>query len=97
MGGFIVGFDQDDASVFTAQRELIARSPIPLAMVGLLTALPGTALWRRLAGEGRLRAGASGDTIPWAVAHAVMGTHMIRYTREEVLPRIEDALAEVAG
>jgi hypothetical protein len=30
-------------------------------MVGMLTALPGTALWRRLEREGRLRAEASGD------------------------------------
>ncbi len=30
-------------------------------MTGLLTALPGTALWRRLEGEGRLRAHSDGD------------------------------------
>jgi hypothetical protein len=33
----------------------LERAPIPLAMVGLLTALPDTALWRRLDSEGRLR------------------------------------------
>ena len=36
-------------------------SPIPLAMVGMLIALPGTALWRRLDAEGRLRTRTSGD------------------------------------
>lgn len=61
MGGFIVGFDSDDAATFAAQRGFLADAPIPLAMVGLLTALPGTALWRRLAREGRLRVRATGD------------------------------------
>src|SRR5262249_10806527 len=55
MAGFIVGFDSDDPSAFAAQLEFLADAPIPLAMVGILTALPGTQLWRRLEGEGRLR------------------------------------------
>jgi radical SAM superfamily enzyme YgiQ (UPF0313 family) len=49
MSGFIVGFDSDDANALAAQRRFLAAAPIPLAMVGLLTALPGTALWKRLA------------------------------------------------
>ncbi|MCA9674423.1 MAG: DUF4070 domain-containing protein, partial [Myxococcales bacterium] len=61
MGGFIVGFDSDDETCFAAQRAFLADAPIPLAMVGLLTALPGTALWRRLDGERRLRHRSSGD------------------------------------
>jgi radical SAM superfamily enzyme YgiQ (UPF0313 family) len=61
MGGFIVGFDADGPQAFAAQREFIANSPIPLAMVGLLTALPGTQLWRRLEREGRLRGTSNGD------------------------------------
>jgi len=59
--GFIVGFDGDDESAFERQRAFIAGLPIPRAMVGVLTALPGTQLWRRLEREGRLRADASGD------------------------------------
>ncbi len=55
MAGFIVGFDEDPADACELQREFIAPSPIPLAMVGLLMALPETALWRRLEREGRLR------------------------------------------
>jgi radical SAM superfamily enzyme YgiQ (UPF0313 family) len=55
MGGFIVGFDSDDETVFAQQRAFLADAPIPMAMVGMLTALPGTALWRRLDREGRLR------------------------------------------
>ena len=61
MGGFIVGFDSDSPEIFELQRAFIADSPIPMAMVGLLTALPGTALWRRLEAEGRLRTATGGD------------------------------------
>jgi radical SAM superfamily enzyme YgiQ (UPF0313 family) len=59
--GFIVGFDGDDASIFERQAEFIGALPIPRAMVGMLSALPGTALWRRLEREGRLRADPTGD------------------------------------
>jgi len=61
MGGFIVGFDSDGPDIFALQREFLARQPIPLAMVGMLTAMPGTALWRRLRAEGRLRERSNGD------------------------------------
>ena len=61
MAGFIVGFDGDRAESFEAQRELLCDAPLPLAMTGLLTALPGTALWRRLEREGRLRDHSDGD------------------------------------
>jgi radical SAM superfamily enzyme YgiQ (UPF0313 family) len=59
--GFIVGFDSDGSDIFAKQLELISNSPISRAMVGLLSAMPGTALWRRLEREGRLRHCASGD------------------------------------
>ncbi|HEX9051027.1 MAG TPA: radical SAM protein [Anaeromyxobacter sp.] len=59
--GFIVGFDGDDDSIFERQRAFISSLPIPRAMVGTLSALPGTALWRRLEREGRLRARPTGD------------------------------------
>jgi hypothetical protein len=185
MAGFIVGFDSDDASAFAAQRDFLADAPIPLAMVGILTALPGTALWRRLEGEGRLRDHSDGDAfartnfttaldeeallagyagllaelysadgylrrcqahldhapvpaaakvraggwailaravwrlgvrsprrglfwsllaraarrsvrhVPWAVEKAVQGEHFLRYTEEDVLPRLAAAIAEV--
>jgi len=186
MGGFIVGFDSDGPAIFEAQRQLIQALPIPLAMVGLLIALPGTALQRRLEAEGRLRERTDGDhfgrpnfapvmdeeallsgyrglladlyspeayyrrceayvdrvgptpsgggvsardvqhllrsligigvrsprrllywrlllrtllraprQLKWAVTHAVMGEHVVRYTEEHVLPRLERALAEV--
>ncbi|HSQ64307.1 MAG TPA: B12-binding domain-containing radical SAM protein [Polyangiaceae bacterium] len=61
MAGFIVGFDGDGSHSFDAQRELLRDAPLPLAMAGLLAALPGTALWRRLEREGRLRDHSDGD------------------------------------
>jgi len=188
-GGFIVGFDADDAEIFDAQADFISAVPIPVAMVGMLNALPGTALWDRLEREGRLHERASGDQfdrpnfvptmgeetllreyagllrslyspkaylercrlflervgrmaaggrvlrwkdiatlfrvvlhlgllgrrrrwfwrlmlstlfrapreLPRAVAHAIMGEHMVRYTHEHVLPRIDSALAGLAA
>jgi radical SAM superfamily enzyme YgiQ (UPF0313 family) len=61
MAGFIIGFDTDDAAAIERQRMWIARSAIPLAMVGILIALPGTQLERRLAREGRLLYDSGGD------------------------------------
>jgi radical SAM superfamily enzyme YgiQ (UPF0313 family) len=185
MGGFIVGFDSDEPAAFEAQRRFLEDAPIPLAMVGLLTALPDTQLWRRLDREGRLRHDSDGEQmtrpnfepamdeeallagyagllrqlysvdgylrrcravlaslpppptlrrrrgwlpivlrilgrmgvasprrrllwslvtdalrrsprlLPWAVHKAIEGEHLVRYTEEDVLPRIERALAEV--
>ena len=54
MAGFIVGFDSDPSDVFERQIQFIRDAAIPLSMVGLLTALPNTQLWRRLKAEGRL-------------------------------------------
>lgn len=54
MAGFIVGFDNDPVDIFERQIDFIRRSAIPLAMVGLLNALPDTQLWKRLDREGRL-------------------------------------------
>jgi radical SAM superfamily enzyme YgiQ (UPF0313 family) len=182
--GFIVGFDADDAGTFERQRAFISSLPVPRAMIGTLMALPGTALWRRLEREGRLRGDATGDqfdrtnfepamgeetllagyrrlladlyapeayfdrclrqldqapprrtplrpgsltalgrvvwrlgvrgprrrhfwrlvarglargadALPRAVTFAVLGEHMIRYTAEEVLPRLDRRLAEL--
>ncbi len=59
--GFIVGFDGDDAGIFDRQLDFISALPIPRAMVGILSALPGTALWRRLEKEKRLGERATGD------------------------------------
>ena len=59
--GFILGFDTDGADIFDRHIELVSSLPMPRAMVGLLLAVPGTALWRRLEREGRLRDEVNGD------------------------------------
>src|SRR5678809_1810748 len=58
---FIFVFDNDPADVFERQIDFIRESAIPLAMVGLLNALPDTQLWKRLDREGRLLGEASGN------------------------------------
>ncbi len=52
--GFIVGFDTERGSVADAMVECIDAAGIPVCMVGLLFALPGTRLAQRLRAEGRL-------------------------------------------
>ena len=61
MGGFIVGFDSDPLDVFRRQFEFIQRAGVVTAMVGLLSALPQTRLYARLAREGRILAESIGD------------------------------------
>jgi radical SAM superfamily enzyme YgiQ (UPF0313 family) len=61
-GGFIVGFDSDSPNVFDNQADFIEKAAIPTAMVNLLTAPPGTRLYRRLESEGRLLWDSDGDT-----------------------------------
>jgi len=63
MGGFIVGFDNDPEDIFDRQVEFIQESAIPLAMVGLLLALPGTQLYCRLLREGRILDEGHGDNM----------------------------------
>ena len=61
MGGFIVGFDNDPPDVFRHQFDFIQGAGVVTAMVGLLTALPQTRLYERLARDGRLIAESLGD------------------------------------
>jgi radical SAM superfamily enzyme YgiQ (UPF0313 family) len=61
MGGFILGFDTDRDDIFDRMVEFIQKSGIPLAMVGLLQAMPGTQLFRRLGKEGRILDAGHGD------------------------------------
>ena len=53
-GGFIVGFDNDDARIFDEQFEFIQSSGIATLSISLLTPLPTTPLYDRLLAEGRL-------------------------------------------
>jgi radical SAM superfamily enzyme YgiQ (UPF0313 family) len=63
MGGFILGFDTDREDVFDRMVQFIQKSAIPVGMVGLLQAMPGTQLFRRMWKEGRiLNAGDGNNT-----------------------------------
>lgn len=61
MGGFILGFDTDCEDIFDRLADFIQSSAIPIAMVGLLQAVPGTRLYRRLVEEGRILTTSTGN------------------------------------
>jgi radical SAM superfamily enzyme YgiQ (UPF0313 family) len=63
MGGFILGFDTDQEDIFDRLVEFIQQSAIPIAMVGLLQAMPGTQLFRRLTREGRMVDSGAGNNM----------------------------------
>jgi radical SAM superfamily enzyme YgiQ (UPF0313 family) len=53
-GGFILGFDTDTVNTFDNMIKFIQKSGIVTAMVGLLHAIPETALYKRLQSEKRI-------------------------------------------
>jgi len=55
--GFILGFDGERAGAGERIQAFVEASSIPQPMLGLLQALPNTALWNRLQGEQRLLEG----------------------------------------
>lgn len=65
-GGFIVGFDQDDETIFDTQFKFIQEAGIVVATIGLLNALPGTKLYYRLKEENRLTNESSGDNMDYS-------------------------------
>jgi radical SAM superfamily enzyme YgiQ (UPF0313 family) len=80
-GGFIVGFDTDPPDICSLQADFVKRLAVPVAMVGVLTALPGTELCRRLEREGRLLARSSGNN-----------THDVTFNFRTLLP-VQELLA----
>ena len=54
MAGFILGFDGECAGAGQRIVDFVNQSSIPVAMLGILQALPRTALWNRLDAEKRL-------------------------------------------
>ena len=54
MAGFIIGFDGEKDGAGNRIVDFVTRTGIPAAMMGMLQALPKTALWARLEKEGRL-------------------------------------------
>ncbi|MFQ3579639.1 MAG: B12-binding domain-containing radical SAM protein, partial [Bacteroidales bacterium] len=65
--GFIVGFDNDSASVFQRQVDFIQDSGIVSAMVGLLNAPKNTQLYKRMEDENRLTIEATGSNTDYTM------------------------------
>jgi len=63
MGGFILGFDSDQPTIFERQLQFIQEAGVVTAMVGLLNALPKTRLFTRLASEGRILRQTTGNNL----------------------------------
>jgi radical SAM superfamily enzyme YgiQ (UPF0313 family) len=61
MAGMIVGFDNDDSSIFDEHQSFIQSARIPQVMCGMLQAFPRTPLFERLEREGRLSGEFMGD------------------------------------
>ena len=94
MGGFIVGFDHDRPDVFERQFAFIQQSGVVTAMVGILTALPRTRLYRRLAREGRLLAESRGNNTE-ALCNFVprLGRDTVERGYRELMRRLYDPQA----
>jgi radical SAM superfamily enzyme YgiQ (UPF0313 family) len=91
--GFIVGFDGEDRGVFETQRSFIQASGIGAAIPGLLQAVPGTQLFRRLQKEGRLRSDADVSLVT-----TVEGLNFVpkgEMTKREYLERYRRLVREV--
>ena len=54
LGSFVFGFDYENKDVFEQTYEFIMRSRMDVVQLRILTPYPGTRLYRRLLGEGRL-------------------------------------------
>jgi radical SAM superfamily enzyme YgiQ (UPF0313 family) len=67
LAGMILGFDNDDETVFEAQRDFLMSARIAMAQVGMLSAIPKTPLHARLSAEGRLD----------PADHPVFGTNVV--------------------
>ncbi|HAR46947.1 MAG: B12-binding domain-containing radical SAM protein [Nitrospirae bacterium GWC1_57_7] len=65
--GFIVGFDNDPATIFDRLVAFIQETGIVTAMVGLLNAPAGTKLYHRLRAENRLLCEPTGDNTDFSI------------------------------
>lgn len=87
--GFIVGFDNDDPTIFEDQFRFIQDNGILLAMVGMLTAVPKTPLYERLEKAGRLRL----DDTNCNIVPAQMTPSELQHNYWELLKRLYDPQA----
>lgn len=54
IGSFVIGFDNESPGAGERICDFVEKTSIPMVMIELLRAMPGTKLWNRLANEGRL-------------------------------------------
>lgn len=84
--GMIVGFDQDDESIFDEQYEFLQKAQIPIVMISVLLAVPKTPLYKRLKAEGRLlnMRGDTADCSHYVGTAGGTNFHPLKITREEL-------------
>jgi radical SAM superfamily enzyme YgiQ (UPF0313 family) len=85
--GMIVGFDNDDATIFDEQYDFLQRAGIPIAMVSALMAVPKTPLYKRLKAAGRLlkrTAKSSREPSQYAGTNGGTNFHPLLMTVEEL-------------
>ncbi len=93
LAGFIVGFDSDPPDIFKRQIDFIQKNAIPKAMIGLLTALPGTRLFQRLSSEDRLLDAPIGGNNTHAMTtnfKTKMDPHLVREGYKQILAFLYD-------
>jgi radical SAM superfamily enzyme YgiQ (UPF0313 family) len=88
--GMILGFDNDRPDIFDRQVRFIEEARIVNSMVGMLSAIPKTPLYRRLADEGRLD-GADQPEFGTNVIPLGMDRAHLRAGYLEVMRRLYDA------
>jgi len=101
--GIIVGFDNDDASIFAAQSRFVREARIVSAMINMLVAIPRTPLYKRLANEGRLTpiqeeehsGGFGTNVVPLRISREALYagyTELMRelYTADEYFARLDE-------
>ena len=89
--GFIIGFDSDTPGIFQRQIDFIQKSGIVSAMVGLLNAPRGTALFQRMKSENRLVGGPTCDNMDGSTnLIPKMGYQQLIKGYKEVLETIYD-------
>ncbi|MCP4751693.1 MAG: DUF4070 domain-containing protein [Proteobacteria bacterium] len=93
MGGFILGFDSDTDDTVENQISFIQQTGIPQAMIGLLDALPGTKLYRRLEKEGRILETSQGNNTHSMTTNFVtkMDSEKLKEGYKKILSSIYDS------
>lgn len=93
MAGFIVGFDNETDDIFERQIRFIQDNGIPQAMVGMLTALPGTELHNRLEKEGRMLEESTGNNTHCMATNfkTTMDSEKLKEGYKQILAHIYDS------